>query len=1332
MKTYSNRQQVKMNVWGGSAASGGLNFQACVSAIAAVHLARGIPIGWLKDVTVDIPISLLAETGGPGDDIRLQFQDGSVAEIQAKRGIRIGEKFWKSLLNLATAIDPGNISYGVVAVCPNSSGSIRNHMARDVIRMGQGRQDDLSSFGHKLKKLLAAKSLDVERVCARLRIVTVHALETDSASVLAARAELAHLCTDVQGAWDRIYLDAHLLIELRGQRTAVTILQLLRSAGIELRVDAINSPVALLQKLSAWVVGANDRFSVFGIAKSLPLETSWIDLKAIVQEEDQVNDDDLANALERYHSWDSRSNSRDATKIDTETLGQFVKRCVIVAGPGMGKTTLLKRLARIYAKTVHPVLRVSLKTVAARIKTSGQGVEESILDLGLDGSGLDAKDLRRVNLQNAVLLCDGLDECGHLQAEVAQGLLNLAEGYPHCRIISTTRPIGYDTSLLRLWRHYELLPLDSFGAKQHIAKLLKGVLDEESQEFKNTLAFAEAQLDLSHVKMVASRSPMLLGFIASLSLKFVSAGDSRTDLYRQLFKLIEDAPSSRPGDKNFGSALMVGFLEILGWNLLAYPYETLANTLQRCAQDIAPELGQPLLRAEDTCQRCTRRWEDLGMLEQVCFQSDKGITFVHKTFGEYAAARRFAKLEPLQQDAALRSHVAEGAWAETIKFACSMGLAEKVVSSTLTIIENGDLRPDILKRAFEYLNESPEEVQDMVTESLFKQAWEFVLSPYQTQALRAGLELAKIAPEYSAVSSRATRELNHHQPWTKLTAWVCVCGASPEYFNYHDLLNMLKEIPSTDYRLKRLLPRGLMLGDPMTELVESFVLSAAHEILRHGPDPKDFAVLQTVLDQEVGQTTSFYSAIAELLEPHGWRPQKDHFAKIKNLFSSQAYWENRRNEYFAFLEALDVPSVEVNIGEQPADDTILMYLSGFIDASHFWQLPASHVLKWRSEEEADIAKEVLQAVAAISGVERNGLTSDVRRLLSMLKAGTDDMIGFHIHKRLVHVDTMPDWEHAKHLSISLDTLEQAMLHRSMWIVMLAANLLGNKANKEQLYPIIERLLNKGIGTTLWATAQLTKELETSDAIELIRMRLLKPMSRGCDHLFKTVGELSSSLDDSKTLQVLKNGLLCKYPKVAIEAAKVARKVAVELQADLKEVFWESYRHWQVNEEPYPTAGGVIPDSPRAALVKAILMVDVVNDAELISMSADPRSDVREAGNQAMLDRLVESEHFRDKFLAAVLKEKLTLFLLDKALKNETPFSLRQCTMIKGMLDGEDPQKRYVAMMVLSAPYSTAEETQRYAQRMLGDEEADIRERALEILRRCGASKILRQGPEGHP
>ncbi|MBI5556391.1 MAG: hypothetical protein HY885_01990 [Deltaproteobacteria bacterium] len=121
MRTYSKDMNQKTNLWGGSAAGGGLNFQSCVSAIAAVHMARGTPILWLKDVAVDIPTSLSAETGGPGDDIRVEFQDGSLAEIQAKKGIRKGYKLWDSLLKLAMGLDSGEISYGVLAVCPNTS-----------------------------------------------------------------------------------------------------------------------------------------------------------------------------------------------------------------------------------------------------------------------------------------------------------------------------------------------------------------------------------------------------------------------------------------------------------------------------------------------------------------------------------------------------------------------------------------------------------------------------------------------------------------------------------------------------------------------------------------------------------------------------------------------------------------------------------------------------------------------------------------------------------------------------------------------------------------------------------------------------------------------------------------------------------------------------------------------------------------------------------------------------------------------------------------------------------------------------------------------------------
>ncbi|MDO9105712.1 MAG: hypothetical protein Q7U57_12225 [Methylovulum sp.] len=163
---------MKKNVSGGSAAAGGMNFQACVTAIVAVHIARGIPLEWLNGVVEDIPVSVAVETGGAGDDIRLTYKDHSVAEIQVKKGLSKGKELWDSLISLAAAINSDSNSYGVLVVCPNSSGTIRNHLANDIKRMAGGCEDDLKDIGKELRSILAKKSLNIDKVYARLRIVT--------------------------------------------------------------------------------------------------------------------------------------------------------------------------------------------------------------------------------------------------------------------------------------------------------------------------------------------------------------------------------------------------------------------------------------------------------------------------------------------------------------------------------------------------------------------------------------------------------------------------------------------------------------------------------------------------------------------------------------------------------------------------------------------------------------------------------------------------------------------------------------------------------------------------------------------------------------------------------------------------------------------------------------------------------------------------------------------------------------------------------------------------------------------------------------------------------
>jgi hypothetical protein len=97
-----------------------MNFQAAVTAIAAIQLARGMPLHWLDGIAEDIPAALCAEAGGAGDDINIQFRNETIAEAQIKRGLAAGARLWEPLIGLSKAINAGKISYGILAVSPTS------------------------------------------------------------------------------------------------------------------------------------------------------------------------------------------------------------------------------------------------------------------------------------------------------------------------------------------------------------------------------------------------------------------------------------------------------------------------------------------------------------------------------------------------------------------------------------------------------------------------------------------------------------------------------------------------------------------------------------------------------------------------------------------------------------------------------------------------------------------------------------------------------------------------------------------------------------------------------------------------------------------------------------------------------------------------------------------------------------------------------------------------------------------------------------------------------------------------------------------------------------
>ena len=152
----------KANTAGGSAAAGGINFQAAVTAIAEVHVASGAALLWLDGIANDIPTAVSSESGGPGDDIRLLLQDGSLVEVQVKRNLSAGARLWDPLLELARALHEKTIAYGLLIVSPDSSSTVRHELANDLLRMGDGRFDGLKPLARQFHTLLESAVLPVQ------------------------------------------------------------------------------------------------------------------------------------------------------------------------------------------------------------------------------------------------------------------------------------------------------------------------------------------------------------------------------------------------------------------------------------------------------------------------------------------------------------------------------------------------------------------------------------------------------------------------------------------------------------------------------------------------------------------------------------------------------------------------------------------------------------------------------------------------------------------------------------------------------------------------------------------------------------------------------------------------------------------------------------------------------------------------------------------------------------------------------------------------------------------------------------------------------------------
>ena len=1310
----------RSNTSGGAAGAGGFNFQAAISTIAYVHTLRGTPVQWIDGLVAGVPVSVSSETGGPGDDISLELADESLVEVQAKKGLRADGKFWSVVDSLSEGISSGRCAYGILIVCPSSSNTIRRDYARAIRRVGDERNDAPSTEQITLTEHLKQKGYDPAKICARLRIQTVAALSDQGDALTAARAELGHICSDqsqIQSAWNTLYRNAWLAIESKGRRTSGSLVSVLRSSNITIQSDENDTPAAISHTLLQWIDATTEKFSVLGIPELLSTDTAWLQLHASVGGDAIESSSSMEDALQAYHALSEKSVNKDAKRIDAKTIGTFRKHCVVVGGPGSGKSLLMKVLAREFGREALISLRVRLRDLSKRIETTGCTVEEGLLSLGLAESGVSPEQLRAAGLSELVFLCDGLDECGDHESKIASGLRAIAASSPSSRIIVTTRPIGYDTSELRDWRHYTITPLDPDHTANHLETLCRGALGTVSDSEDQLRSNIDAYMDASGTGKFISRNPLLIAFTAALFLKQKALGNSKADLYTRIFKLIDDSRTPRKGSASAAPrAIRDNVLNHLGWLVSTAPLLTAEEIEKQCGKNIERGSGDLYLKALSLTQQSIDYWEEAGLIERIRHSGQDLITFIHKTCGEFAAARHLATIDKTEARQLIEKDLDNPEWEEILDFATQTSVAEMIADAVIERAETAELSSRLIDRAFHVLARPEIRLPPSKLTAFLKRMFALAQDEDRKKAYRVGACIVdndiSHVPE---VAERSEQLLGAQYEWSRLIGWMLLVCHFPDRLSRSELENAVLHyaaLGNDDNLLIR--PKDFFFGKrPDRALFELFLINALEKLLEDQTVEGQDKLIAAVSRLEALRTLGSMRRLESLLRRIGRRDALSMFRTMQEMKFLPAVMEGMSQFKAAYRKLFEDIVAGAFIAEAPPErpSTGMKHLAAFFQLTEIMEVPGDDLSVWKGDGDLAQVHELLRAAVYVFELSPERLVAEVRSAYNATQAQTD----FDVFLDVPSVDVAEiDWKRAQQIEFDDAVLEELVHHPSLWLKVLAAQILDSRLRGTERFEACKRMLETGQNKTLHIAAIMAAALPDHKEHELILARLNKSLTPGTHYLFEQLAENEFPVEQLHA-ELLERGLLLSSAKVAESAAKWCSTSVDRSDTWLLPVLRQAFDYWIENEQPYPKKSGVVPDSPRATLYRAMRAIDDFKFDELAKLSRDTRPDVSELAVQDLVHLVIGSDDDRNQLVGEICAKRFPSALCAKLFDSGIPYSQDNLTKLCGLLEDSDPAYRRVAIRVLSHPGMDRVKALRLATHMKDDTDGSVRDAAHRCL-----------------
>jgi len=943
-------------------------------------------------------------------------------------------------------------------------------------------------------------------------------------------------------------------------------------AAVPQSSSAEQHPNNLKSRYQTWLSERTATFSIPGPSGVLlPIETAWTELHVLTKHE-AAPQQDIEELSRRYHEWDrlaSRAGHDGYHAKDVAEIGHWV---VIAGGPGVGKSTLCRKLAHDLTDLEEVVIWVHLRAVASRIQ-NGMDINSALIDVATDGFG-DPFDVREALLTQAdCLIADGLDECGGLVDSIAEALQRWATAHRSTRIVITSRPIGYEIKYFPEWEHYDLMPLTQDQVQISSWKLIQALASDAGVVEKQAARFQE-QLKHNHVASIAARNPLLLGFLIQLSLNGEDLAQQRAGLYEQILDLWR---LSRPQGRIWQVPPLDGplawrALEVVGWLLFSSERGPTVRShdklVQQLSLQLAQEMGTQPLQVSATASNCLQFWHERGVLDRFHVGLQEIYTFVHATFNEYVAGRYLAQLSKPEIRAWVRNKCHDARWHEPILLAAGCGAGEVVVETLLEIHAEDEQATSVLLFAAAALVEAPTAPSALI-QSVINRLIACLTSANPTFAYEVadqGVSLVKKVPDLFASLLRPL--FQHPQQWTRLSALYLALESKESIVDAEELEVFLNILITEELQPHR---RGAVFTSQRHllfthgwDLQNKMILLGAETLARMRPDARTRSLLQTLYKSSHTINTGIHEKLSYILLDLGCnkfveeqeKGQREGFHQLRQLTrmclaesclagqniletllrltSSPLTSTKKRSK----LKALAMLLYALQVHDAPLQDWLVLrnlddiqaieaVLSGYIEALHL--------------DKEELAQDAAWALTELQKRDRDGTVD--RSLLSLLPK-------FPVNPEIRKLDS---------LNVQVEGLIRALHHPSLIIMVGAAQLL--EAVGEGREEIESLFFNSNDERLLHVIAQIAGSLWGKEARPLLMKRLDQGYIPGSWWLIEQLPSLPGEHTDQQFQQTLLRALHAEEPRIAIAAVHALQQLDISLLRGMVPALQSALLYW---------------------------------------------------------------------------------------------------------------------------------------------------------------------------